>query len=54
MKKIKVFEYRVGWGDVEDYVVEPLNEFLSDLKKEYSVEYVSTGKGFCAIVTYED
>jgi len=56
MKKIKAFEYRIGFGPLSD-IIHQVNDCIEELNKEeatdITIDAVSTGKGVVYTITYE-
>lgn len=57
MKKIKSYEYRVGWGS-EDKITEEVNKKLAKLSKngikDVDVNITGTGKGVMYTIIWDE
>lgn len=57
MKKIKSYEYRIGWGGVDDTVKE-VNNKLEELAKkgieDVEVDITTTGKGVIYTLVWKE
>lgn len=57
MKEVTFFEFRCGWGSIDEQVGNDLEDFLGELRKhniEYDLKYIGTGRGMMIMVEYSE